>query len=83
MASVRAMREALNDTSITHVVLLDRPGGYVLTEEDFPKDSIWIDGRDVLLEGKGPNPVYLDVSNRAFLQCGHNPLSDAVQAEQQ
>lgn len=62
MASVRALREALNDTTVTHIVLHDRSGGYILTDEEFPKDSVWIDGRTVLLEGAGPAPLYIDVS---------------------
>ena len=55
------MRKALNDASVDHVVIMPIEGGYNCTEEDIPPHSIVIKGRDVLLEGSGPD-IYIDVS---------------------
>ena len=55
------MKDALNDASVDHVVIMAVEGGYNCTEEDIPPHSIVIKGRDVLLEGSGPD-IYIDVS---------------------
>ncbi len=53
---------ALNDASVSRVQLMPVPGGYNCSAEDIAPQSIIVaQGREVLLEGAGPEPVYVDV----------------------
>lgn len=60
--SCKELAAALNDAAVDRVQLMSVPGGYNCSSEDIPPESIIVArGREVLLEGAGPEPVYVDV----------------------
>lgn len=62
---------ALNDASVSRVQLMPVPGGYNCSAEDIAPQSIIVaQGREVLLEGAGPEPVYVDVRSCAGRRRG-------------
>lgn len=54
----------MNDTSVDHVLLEPRmPHGWNCTEEEFPRYAVKVRHRELVMEGKGPDKVYMDVSS--------------------
>ncbi|KAL4439990.1 hypothetical protein ABPG75_002991 [Micractinium tetrahymenae] len=67
--SCRELAAALNDASVSWVQLMPLPGGYNCSAEDIPPHSIVVArGREVVLEGAGSEPVYVDF-NRVMEQA--------------
>lgn len=62
--SCAELRAALGDAGVDHVLLMPRPGpggGWNCTSDDLPERGVEIAGREVLIEGHGPEPVYYNV----------------------
>lgn len=56
------LRGALGDAAVDRVQVMPVEGGWQCGADQLPSHSVEIVGREVLLEGYGPEPVYLDVS---------------------
>lgn len=67
MHSCGELMAALNDASVSRVQLMPTPGGYNCSAEEIAPHSIVVAGREVMLEGAGPEPTYVDVRGCAIL----------------
>lgn len=70
----------MNDSRVDHVLLAPISGGYSFDPEVFTESGLWLDGRSLLVEGQGPERVYVDVSMSRWRLRGAAGLAFAPRA---
>lgn len=76
--SCAELRDALGDSGVERVQMLPVEGGWQCSEQDLPRNSVEIVGRQVLLEGLATEQLYYDVSaDPPFCHCATNTCAAA------
>ncbi len=63
---------AMNDVEVDHILVVPQ-SDYVwnITEEEWPEAAVVVSSRTLVLEGKGNEPVYVDVSVLLIMWVNH------------